>query len=387
MPRKKKNPDQVSPKKPVKKERKLYKIGHITKLLGVTSRTIRYYDQFGLLPHVKRSEGKVRLFDENDLELIKRIRRMQKEEFLPLEVIREKLLGKRDKVASSHRIVVTDSTAALLPEIAEQLNIKVIPLSISIKDEVFVDNNTLRPQELWKKCEELGVMALTEPPSEAQFIALYESLFKQGYTEIYSVHIMSSVSQTVEHARRAAMKLVDHVRVKVIDSRTTAGGLGLLVQEIAEGIQKGDSAEEMDLLISKSTSLVYDIMTLNSLRYMVAAGIGRQNYNIPRQNLLNQLFAFKPVLMIKNGELVIVDCQYSKEVAIQKMLDSLSEQIIARGGYIKRITVLYDYLYQEAVELVNELKNRFRQAEVNMIQASGVLSAYIGPESLGISFL
>ena len=56
------------------KPKKLYKIGHLTSLLGVTPRTIRYYDQFGLLPHVKRSEGNVRLFDDEDIKIIKKVR-------------------------------------------------------------------------------------------------------------------------------------------------------------------------------------------------------------------------------------------------------------------------------------------------------------------------
>ena len=75
----------------MKTERKLYKIGHLTKLLGVTSRTIRYYDQFGILPHVKRSDGNVRLFDDEDLEVIKKIRHYQKVDFLPLEIIKKRL--------------------------------------------------------------------------------------------------------------------------------------------------------------------------------------------------------------------------------------------------------------------------------------------------------
>ena len=61
----------------MKKEKKLYKISQVMKLLGITGRTVRYYDQFGLLPHVKRSEGKVRLFDDKDIEVIKKIRRLQ----------------------------------------------------------------------------------------------------------------------------------------------------------------------------------------------------------------------------------------------------------------------------------------------------------------------
>ena len=57
----------------MKTNRKLFKIGHLTDQLGVTSRTIRYYDQMGLLPQVKRSDGNVRLFDDKDFEIIKEI--------------------------------------------------------------------------------------------------------------------------------------------------------------------------------------------------------------------------------------------------------------------------------------------------------------------------
>ena len=84
------------------KERKLYKIGHLTKLLGITHRTIRYYDQMGLLPHVKRSHGNVRLFDEEDYEILKKIKKLQKDEFLPLEEIKRRLFGSKSEIGRAH---------------------------------------------------------------------------------------------------------------------------------------------------------------------------------------------------------------------------------------------------------------------------------------------
>ena len=71
-------------------ERKLYKIGYLTQALGITARTIRYYEQFGLLPHVKRSDGKMRLYTDEDVSLIKEIRRLQKESLLPF-LVQEKI--------------------------------------------------------------------------------------------------------------------------------------------------------------------------------------------------------------------------------------------------------------------------------------------------------
>ena len=59
--------------------KKLYKIGHLTKKLGITTRTVRYYDQMGLLPDVKRSEGGIRLFDDEDLGIISTIKKLQLE--------------------------------------------------------------------------------------------------------------------------------------------------------------------------------------------------------------------------------------------------------------------------------------------------------------------
>ena len=57
--------------KPKSKEKKLYKIGQLAELLSITPRSIRYLDQLGLLPHMKRSSGKTRLFDTTDIQLIK----------------------------------------------------------------------------------------------------------------------------------------------------------------------------------------------------------------------------------------------------------------------------------------------------------------------------
>jgi excisionase family DNA binding protein len=46
---------------------KYYTTGEAAKLLGVPPSTIRYYDKEGLLPFVKRSQGGMRMFSEEDL--------------------------------------------------------------------------------------------------------------------------------------------------------------------------------------------------------------------------------------------------------------------------------------------------------------------------------
>ena len=100
-----------------KKNRKLYKIGYITELLGISPRTIRYYDQVGLLPHVKRSEGGVRLFDEEDVIVLQKIKKMQQQEYLPLDVIKDRLFGQKNSSKMNTKMIVTDTTASLPKEV------------------------------------------------------------------------------------------------------------------------------------------------------------------------------------------------------------------------------------------------------------------------------
>ena len=48
-----------------------YTIGEMSKMLNVSSSTIRYYDKEGQLPFVERTEGGIRVFKEKDYEFLK----------------------------------------------------------------------------------------------------------------------------------------------------------------------------------------------------------------------------------------------------------------------------------------------------------------------------
>jgi MerR family transcriptional regulator, repressor of the yfmOP operon len=53
------------------------KIGEIAQLTEMSPRTIRYYEEIGLLQPVKRVEGGKRVFSENDLQRLKFIKRLK----------------------------------------------------------------------------------------------------------------------------------------------------------------------------------------------------------------------------------------------------------------------------------------------------------------------
>lgn len=53
-------------------------IGDAAKRLGISATTLRYYDREGLLPHMTRSEGGIRMFGEDDFEWVNFIECLKK---------------------------------------------------------------------------------------------------------------------------------------------------------------------------------------------------------------------------------------------------------------------------------------------------------------------
>ncbi|MFB5578449.1 MerR family transcriptional regulator [Bacillus cereus] len=51
----------------------MYKIDEVTKQVGLTKRTLRYYEEIGLIHAPERSEGNIRLYTDEDIARIKRI--------------------------------------------------------------------------------------------------------------------------------------------------------------------------------------------------------------------------------------------------------------------------------------------------------------------------
>ena len=54
-----------------------YRIGELASRVGLTERTIRYYEELGLLESVKRLEGGVRVYTDDDVRRLRYIRKLK----------------------------------------------------------------------------------------------------------------------------------------------------------------------------------------------------------------------------------------------------------------------------------------------------------------------
>lgn len=100
-----------------------YRIGELAQRVGLTERTIRYYEELGLLDSVKRLEGGQRLYTEDD---VRRLRFVQKLKMLGLSL--QEML-ELERLYRRHR-----SNREVLPRLVELLDAHLATTDLRINE-------------------------------------------------------------------------------------------------------------------------------------------------------------------------------------------------------------------------------------------------------------
>ncbi|WP_459999837.1 helix-turn-helix domain-containing protein [Paradesulfitobacterium aromaticivorans] len=122
----------------------LLKIGELAKRAGVTVRTIRYYEELGLITPTELSAGGFRFYSENDLNRILFIKRF-KDLGLPLEEIQTLILGSQPRETKSQRI---HASYSMLENQLKKINDKITDLQ---KAKEIIEKG-LKALDICKKC-------------------------------------------------------------------------------------------------------------------------------------------------------------------------------------------------------------------------------------------
>lgn len=95
-----------------------YRIGELAAKVGLTERTIRYYEELGLLESVKRLDGGVRVYTDDDVRRLKYIGKLKMLGLTLQEMLELERMYRR------HR-----SNRSVLPRLIEQLDAHLATLS------------------------------------------------------------------------------------------------------------------------------------------------------------------------------------------------------------------------------------------------------------------
>ena len=273
-------------------------------------------------------------------------------------------------LTAENTAIVLDSTADF-PDAREQhATWRVVPLYVNFGTESFKDGVDLTATEFYDRLRSANETPTTSQPTPGDFAATYEEL--AGYERIISLHLASTLSGTYQSALSAADD-----RVRVIDSESASVAITLLALGIQRRLDRGTTDEEIDAFVRHYLDTHGLLFTVDTLEYLARGGrIGKA------KAFAGQLMHVKPILAIRDGEVVPLKRVRGNRKAFQEFVDALESQTRDEPGL--RVGIAH----ADAPERMRELEKMVRhirpQARIEFETSLGaVIGAHTGPGTVG----
>lgn len=271
--------------------------------------------------------------------------------------------------------IVTDCAADLSAEELEQLEVTQAPLFIQFR-EGEVNAADISADEFYNRLEAMRpAIPTTAQPSSGIFAELYRKLAEKE-KEIFSIHISSGLSGTINSARAGGEQVKSEAHVNYWDTLTLSGGQRFQVMAAALGSRANWALHVVQERLEKIREKTEVIYTLDTLEYLARGGrIGRV------KAMAGALLNLKPVIRVD------ADGKYSTVSTgrtLGKSITAIKEHLFNRYAQTPLwVTILHGRFAEKADILANELKSKLNIARFEVIRISPVLGVHTGPGIVG----
>ena len=271
--------------------------------------------------------------------------------------------------------IVTDSTADLTPEQQRAAGITVVPLNVHFGDEVFRDHVDLSTGEFFRRLKASSQLPRTSQPSVGAFEEAYRKLLDGG-DEIVSVHLSSKVSGTYNSALMAAQSVGDG-KIDVVDSLSTSMALGFMALEGAKLAKAGRDQQAVAECLQGLVPKARVICVVDTLTYLERGGrIGKA------RALLGSLLNVKPILQLKDGEVVPVGRARGRPQSLSRLVE-----LLQRDGKVSQLAIMHGAAQTDAEQLRERVGSSYPGVDIQLTEIGAVLGTHTGPGVIGFTYL
>lgn len=267
--------------------------------------------------------------------------------------------------------IVTDSSITIEPELAKDLNITIVPLTVMIDGVVYSDAN-LKEGEFLQLMKSSKNLPKTSQPPVGVFAEVFEDLSAED-VQIISIHMSHALSGTVEAARQGAT--LAKADVTVVDSSFTDQAMKFQVVEAAKMAKAGATLEEiLEKLeeVKAKTELYIGVSTLENL--VKGGRIGRVT------GLISSLLNIRVVMQMTDHTLSpIIKGRGAK--TFKKWLDDLKESL--KEKEIEEIGISYAGGPEFANQMKAELQE-FVEKSIPVLETGSIIQTHTGENAWAV---
>ena len=282
-------------------------------------------------------------------------------------------------------IIVTDATSDIPNEMANELNVKVVPMSFSLGEKNYnhyPDYRELDIKTFYDK-QRAGQTSLTTQINVAVYLDFFEKIIKSDKDVLY-ISFSSALSSTYQSSVLAAKELNEKYpdfKIITIDSKAATLGETLLVKLAAQKKSEGMNIEDLSKWVDDNHLKVCHYFTVDDLNHLKRGG-----RMTAMTAFIGTALDIKPILHVNDeGKLIPLDKVRGRKKALKVLfnyLAELSENLEEQTIFIGHGDCIEDARYLESL-----IKEAYKVKEVIIHPIGPIIGSHTGPGAITLFFL
>ncbi len=273
--------------------------------------------------------------------------------------------------------IIGDSCTDITKEMKQEGFVSLVPLTLTIEEETFVDDETFNQSLFLEKMKASEECPKSACPSPERYMREFE-----GQEECYVITLSAKLSGSYNSAVLArSMYLEDHpeARIEIVDSKSAACGQMLLALKIRELKEQGLHFDEVRNRLAQFRDNMQTKFVLESLENLRKNG-RLTNVAAMICNVLN----IKPVMGAKEGEIIKIDQCRGMHKALVRMAEYIESD--AKDVTNKILAIAHCNNRERAEMVRHEILKRVPFKESIIVETAGVSTLYANDGGIIVSY-
>ena len=282
-------------------------------------------------------------------------------------------------------VILTDSCCDLTAEMAAELGVEVLPLSLQMEGKTYrnyLDGRDIGFQEFYAHIRN-GALATTSAVNVGEFEAKMREILKTG-KDILSISFSSALSTTYQSSVIAAEELKSEfpdARILTVDSLCASLGQGLFVWLCAQEQKKGKTIDEVKAFAEETKAHLCHWFTVDDLNHLKRGG------RISAATaLFGTMLAIKPVMHVDDeGRLTPVSKARGRRASLTALVDRMAES--AMDPENQTVFISHGDCLEDAEFVAGEVRRRLGVKAIHINYVGPVIGNHSGPGTMALFFL
>lgn len=281
--------------------------------------------------------------------------------------------------------IMTDSSCDLTQGFADELGLKVVPLTLLLDGQEYanyLDGRDISFSDFYARLR-AGQTATTSAVSLGLFLQEMEALLAAGQDVLY-LGFSTGLSVTCNNAYLAAAELAEKYpqrKLYVVDTLCASLGQGLLVYLAALERQKGRGIDQVRDFVEENKLHLCHWFTVDDLNHLKRGGRVSAT-----SAMVGTMLSIKPVMhMDEAGHLAPVSKARGRKAALRELVRQMEETAIDPQQQV--VFISHGDCQEEADYLADLVREHTGASDVRINYVGPVIGAHSGPGTLALFFL